>query len=80
MENKKPSKLKLLILSCASLVTIIALIFVLTNEKRVNSVNFSSLNNNNFGNKSKYDYMKKNKSFQPGDKKKHLPSVLKWSY
>ena len=72
-------KTKIFVLSLLSAVTVAALIFVSTNKQQFNNVSFSKLNNNNFDNKGKYDYMKKGTSFQPSDKKKHVPSVLRWN-
>jgi len=75
MKNKKP-----LLISAVLLFTIVGIGFFFTmgGGRTMGNIDFSKINNNNFDNKGKYDYMKKSTSFQPTDKKKHSPSVLRW--
>ena len=76
--KQKNTKIKLFLATAASLIIAGGVLYT-TNQKSMASLDFTKLNNNNFGNKSKYDYMKPNKSFQDQDKKKHIPSALKWN-
>jgi len=80
MDKKKNKTFKILLFSTLSILIVGGILFATSNQKQFNNVNFSKLNNSSFGNKGKYDYMKKSKSFQPSDKKKHTPSALKWKY
>ena len=57
----------------------IGFIFLLGGGTSGTVLDFTKLNNNNFSNKGKYDYMKKNTSFQPNNKKKSSPGVLRWN-